>query len=210
MGAIAAAVSEAATAHGSFHIFSPKCNPKIRDLERRRRIESDPVQRTVLTEEIWKLRRDDRRLKANKRVDFLTQTGRAREYCRECTPRPPVAALDAEADRNRWPSVPANHYRTVFCNASPELQIWRNAVLKKIQSRAEKFRKELELDIVFSVDEVFQAISLLKRGKCVLDGVSSEMLQALDGHCVLMLAVPFRRGPAAWPTVTSGATWSHY
>ena len=78
MGAIAAAVSEAATAHGSFHNFTVKGDPRIRELECRRRIESDSGQRTLLTKGIWKLRREDRRLKANRRTDLLTQTGRAR------------------------------------------------------------------------------------------------------------------------------------
>ena len=191
MGAIAAAVSEAATSHGSFHNCSVKCDPRIRDLEHRRRIESDSEQRTALIKENWKLRREDRRLKANKRIDFLTQTGRAREHRRECTPRPAVAALDNEADRSRWPSALADYFRSAFCNSSHELQVWRNGVLKRVATRADTFSQSPELDIVFSVDEVLQAASLLKRGKCVVDGVSSEMFQALGRHCVLMLAVSF-------------------
>ena len=165
MGAIAAAVSEAATAHGSFHSCSAKCDPRIRDLECQRRIESDPGQRTVLTKQSWKMRREDRRLKANKRIDFLTQTGRAREHRRECMPRPTVAALDNEADRSRWPSAIADHFRSIFCNSSPELMVWRNGILSKVANRADAFASSPELDIAFSVDEVFQAVGLLKRGK---------------------------------------------
>ena len=130
-------------------------------MEHQRRIESDSGKRTALTKEIWKLRREDRRLKANKRIDFLTQTGRAREHRRECMPRPAVAALDNEADRSRWPSALADHFRSVICNSSPELQVWRNGVLKRVATRADAFSQSPELDIVCSVDEVFQAVSLL-------------------------------------------------
>ena len=51
MATIAAAVSEAATAHGSCHKFSAKCDPRTRELERQRRIESFLAQRTLLTKE---------------------------------------------------------------------------------------------------------------------------------------------------------------
>ena len=102
-----------------------------------------------------------------------------------------MAALDNEADRSRWPPALADHFRSVFCNSSPELQVWRKGVLERVETRADAFSQFPELDIVFSVDEVLQAASLLKRGMCVVDGVSSEMLQALDRHCVLMLAVSF-------------------
>ena len=117
----AESVGAAARRHGSYARFSfPRPLGGSSELERLRRIEPDRDKRSLLTKQIWRLRRQEKRQKSHAHLDHLTQTGRARQWRQTFGPKVCVNALDAVQSRASWPHHIAHHFSQVFSYTSPE------------------------------------------------------------------------------------------
>jgi hypothetical protein len=185
------AIRDTSAKHGlAFKPNSSTSSTEIRELERLRRVTSDPAERATLTKLIWKARREVKRQNSQQNALSLAKTGKAREWRRLTQEKPTVTSLDGEVDRNQWPECISDHFRETFCKASPEATFWRKGLKTRLEERAQAFSRDPKLKVVFSAEEVQSAIDRLSNGKTVPeDGVSSEMLKALDKDAVLLLAV---------------------
>ena len=188
----AESVGAVARRHGSYARFAFPRQSGSSDLERLRRIEPDMDKRTLLTKQIWRIRRHERRQKSHAHLDHLTQTGRARQWRQTFGPKVCVNALDGVENRAAWPRHIADHFSQVFSYTSPEYVVWRSTLRAKLVARFTSFAAKPELSICFSVDDVSTAIASLKTGKaCAEDGLNAEMLKALNRECLLLLACAF-------------------
>ena len=125
-------------------------------------------------------------------LDHLTQTGRARQWRQTFGPKVCINALDGVESRAAWPKHIAEDFSKVFSYTSPRYVVWRSTLRAKLVARFTSFATKPEPSICFSVDDVSSAIASLKTGKaCAEDGLSAEMLKALNRECLLLLACAF-------------------
>ena len=90
----------------------------------------------------------------------------------------------------------------------PEHNVWRLGLLDKIRERAESFAPHLELNVIFSVDEVSEAIAAMKPNKaCADDGLSAEMLQNLPREAIIFLACSFSARASGGGEVGEPSSW---
>ena len=188
----AESVGAVARRHGSYARFAFPRQLGSSGLERLMRIEPDRDKRTLLTKQILRIRRQERRQKSNAHLDHLTQTGKARQWRQTFGPKVCINALDGVENRAAWPKHIADHFSKVFSYTSPEYVVWRSTLRAKLVARFTSFAAKPELNICFSVDDVSAAIASLKTGKaCAEDGLTAEMLKALNRECLLLLACAF-------------------
>ena len=100
-------VAGAARVHGTFRSpgggsgVSQASGQELRELEHRRRVSSDKLDRANLSKHI-RLRRQHKRARETASLDHHTRTGRARQW-RQSTHSATATSLDENADRSTWP-----------------------------------------------------------------------------------------------------------
>ena len=208
-----------ARVHGTFRSpgggsdVSQASRLELRELERKRRIASDELDRATISKQIWSLRRQRKRARETASLDHHTRTGRTRQW-RQSTHSASATSLDENADRSMWPEFLSEYFRGIFSMTCPEHNVWRLGLLDKSE-RAESFAQHPGLNVIFSVDDVSEAIAAMKPNKaCADDGLSAEMLQNLPREAILFCwRAPFRRVlrvGARWGSHRLGITFLHF
>ena len=122
----------------------------------------------------------------------MTKTGRTSQWRRSASSRAPIAVLNGNATRTEWPLLLSDYFCFIFKKASFEQTLWRQRLRDRIAERTAEFEKNPSLSIVFTVGDIQQAVSGLKRGRTTADDlVSAEMLQALNSEVFMALACIF-------------------
>ena len=213
LGEFANAVAGAARVHGTFRSLgggsgvSQASRLELLELERKRRIASDELDRATIFKQIWSLRRQHKRAREFASLDHHTRTGRARQW-RESTHSASATSLDENADRSTWPEFLSEYFRGIFSMTCPEHNVWRLGLLDKIRERAESFARHPELNVIFSVDEVSEVIAAMKPNKaCADDGLSAEMLQNLPREAIIFLACSLSARASGGGEVGEPSSW---
>ena len=90
----------------------------------------------------------------------------------------------------------------------PEHNVWRLGLLDKIRERAESFAQHPELNVIFFVDEVSEAIAAMKPNKaCADDGLFAEMFQNLPREAILFLTCSLSARASGGGEVGEPSSW---
>ena len=120
-------LAETSLTHGSTwrHQNANPYKAELCALEGGSRTSGDVEKREIITEAIWKLRRQTRR-KRGQDLDQFTRQGKTRQWKQMSAPRVLPPSLDGEGDRTEWSHSLSEHFKQVFLSQSTEADgAWR-------------------------------------------------------------------------------------